>query len=290
MEPATMLTLGSIGSSILGGLFGSRGEKRQAQLTREQMAMAQRQFDQQMDASIQRRVKDAQKAGIHPLFALGASSGASPTLQAGGSPPQGGAMSAAMAQVAETLGITAANRAAAKRDEAEAALMNAQTAKMGQEMASQGRDVLGAGVRTFPLPDPPTIEGHYLDAAGEPIKGGFEVLPGQVIAEGNVPGYESGVGPAMKVLNHPSGQRIQIYSESAQADELNQALIAKARAQWHAEMKLWQMRRGQGPRAAQARKWLLENTSPSRRAAVEAELERLKNKRTFFRFYREGEQ
>ena len=63
-----------------------KAQRRNIRLTREQMAQAQAQFDAQMDESIQRRVKDAELAGIHPLFAMGASSGASPTISAGGTP------------------------------------------------------------------------------------------------------------------------------------------------------------------------------------------------------------
>lgn len=62
------------GAGMLGGILSGRSSRK----------AAQDQFDAQMDTSIQRRKIDAQKAGIHPLAALGVSSGASPTIHAGG--------------------------------------------------------------------------------------------------------------------------------------------------------------------------------------------------------------
>ena len=92
-NPLLAPALISAGGSLLGGLFGSKSaEKRQSEstkLTREQMAMQRQQFDAQMDESIQRRVKDAKAAGLHPLFALGASPGASPTATIGGQSDSG---------------------------------------------------------------------------------------------------------------------------------------------------------------------------------------------------------
>lgn len=66
----------SAGGSLLGGVMGNKAAKKANR-------QAQQQFDQQMDHSVRRRVEDAKRAGIHPLYALGASSGASPTIMAG---------------------------------------------------------------------------------------------------------------------------------------------------------------------------------------------------------------
>lgn len=60
--------LGSIigaGASILGGILGNRSAKKQA----EQQYQHQKEFAQ---SGIQWKVADAEKAGIHPLYALGA--------------------------------------------------------------------------------------------------------------------------------------------------------------------------------------------------------------------------
>lgn len=66
----------SAGASLLGGAMNRRSAKKANK-------QAQYQFDQQMDHSVSRRVADARRAGIHPLYALGASAGASPTIMAG---------------------------------------------------------------------------------------------------------------------------------------------------------------------------------------------------------------
>lgn len=62
------------GSSLLGGILGSKSQsaasRLEAQLAREQMDL-QKEFAQK---SIQWKVADAQKAGLHPLAALGTSS------------------------------------------------------------------------------------------------------------------------------------------------------------------------------------------------------------------------
>lgn len=68
--------LGSIAGSVIGGLFDRSEQKRS-------LKASQAQFNQQMDHSVRRRVEDAKRAGIHPLFALGASLNTSPTIMAG---------------------------------------------------------------------------------------------------------------------------------------------------------------------------------------------------------------
>lgn len=76
-----------IGEGISGTLgfassmYGHNVNKHESQKNRQE---ARRQFDEQMNESVQRRVQDALKAGINPLAALGYSGGASPTIHAGG--------------------------------------------------------------------------------------------------------------------------------------------------------------------------------------------------------------
>lgn len=147
MSFGTDLLLNIAGPAI-GGIIGGFGAKASAKESARQMAanraQAQAQFDSQMDESVQRRVADAQAAGIHPLFALGASVGASPTLIGGGQPTgsaKGDALQAIGAQLARVnlAGIKQAN-ASASRDEAEAAYLNAQTKKLESDTNATGRD------------------------------------------------------------------------------------------------------------------------------------------------------
>lgn len=73
MDPTIIAAGISAGSSLLGGIFGSRAQSAAARADREmierQMAL-QREFAQN---GIRWRVQDAQAAGIHPLYAMGAS-------------------------------------------------------------------------------------------------------------------------------------------------------------------------------------------------------------------------
>lgn len=149
-----MLDLLSLGASVLGGIAGNSRANRNA---RE----ARRQFDVQMNESIQRRVNDARKAGVHPLFALGASVGGSPTFQAGGeADPQQTALTA----VAEQLGVIRQNRASARRDEAEAALFDSERARIDQDMRSKASDAM----KTPQDPDfPPAPTGYRNPGEGE---------------------------------------------------------------------------------------------------------------------------
>ena len=124
---------------LAGGLFAAGSARRESRANRRQ---AQQQFDQQMDASVQRRVADAKKAGIHPLFALGASVGASPTLSVGG--PSGAADIVARSAAGAGRKILdaqiAALEAETSKSNAEAYLAASQAKRTETEMASTGRD------------------------------------------------------------------------------------------------------------------------------------------------------
>lgn len=146
----------------------------------KQRSLSKKQFKMQMDESIQRRVADAKKAGIHPLFGLGASVGASPTTHYGGGDISaagdalGSAVDKAMS-ASDKKGIQAKNEqvldsqirrndAAAKADEAQAGWYDAQAAKARQGAAATGRDqgvsdIEGQGLVTYPLrPQEPTAQ------------------------------------------------------------------------------------------------------------------------------------
>lgn len=104
----------SAGSSLLGGALSGKSSRKAA---KQQNAMAQAQFDSQMDESIQRRVADAKKAGIHPLYALGASSGASPTIS--GQAETGSGMGDAIAQAGGALAAGISGQANEKQRQIE---------------------------------------------------------------------------------------------------------------------------------------------------------------------------
>lgn len=109
--------------------------------------LAQHQFDQQMDWSVRRRVRDAKLAGIHPLFALGANISNSPTMTYAGGRTQN-----QLAGAADRLAMREAVQATIKKDEAEAAYFDSLSARVRQQMASEGRD--GGSPEPSPWPKP----------------------------------------------------------------------------------------------------------------------------------------
>jgi len=143
---------------------------------RQNRKVAEKQFNAQMDQSIQRRVADAQKAGIHPLFALGGNAGASPTVSGGSSGVA--AAGDAIAQGYEKYRANQASKtaqekadqllsaqlhqanAASGRDAAEAALLDSQRALAEQELVTRGRDSSAEAIapKYKGSPDGPAIE------------------------------------------------------------------------------------------------------------------------------------
>lgn len=196
------------------------------------MQMQRDQFNQQMDASIQRRVKDAEKAGIHPLFALGASVGASPTAQIGGGQhTTGSATGSALAGIGKQLALSSLQNqsASAKRDEAEAALIDAQRKKLEQDMQAQGRD--GASISTARIGPgnavqalPPTKDGLTPQVVMGPAK-----YESPVRSKSQAVGVSAGTIPAFDQVVFPDGQVINTYSSDLEADEIKQADIVYQR-------------------------------------------------------------
>jgi len=77
MSPIVGASAIQAGGSLLGGLFGNKSAKKQA----KQDYRRQKEFAQN---TIQWKVADAKKAGLHPLYALGASGSFTPSNLAGG--------------------------------------------------------------------------------------------------------------------------------------------------------------------------------------------------------------
>lgn len=263
-----------------GSLAAASAMRKEGRRNRKQQ---QAQFDAQMDESVQRRVKDASAAGIHPLFALGASVGASPTLSGpdyAGASAVGDAIARFGGRMSQRKAEAASIRqaeASAARDEAEAALINSERARMEQGLSSTGRDTMTTSqVQTFPLEDIPFGTATPLDVHGSPKRSAsFSVVPTEHQAAGS-PGTTPGVSPSRRLIVEPSGQRISIYDDKSGpgSEELNAFVIPALKARWIAEWQIWKVRGGKGARAEAARKWILENTDPSARARILKRLER----------------
>ena len=221
-----MLELGlSAGSKLLGGLMSDNRADRQwkqsLDFEKKKFAAAKDQFDQQMDASVQRRVKDAQAAGIHPLFAMGASVGSSPTLTAGSSPAPTGS---ALGNAVQSLGADLAraeirtHETQSEKNEAEAALADSKTATIAQGLASTGRDALNGG----PI-------------AKEPL---YEV---PIVPTRNAQGFQTGVPPIERQGRTADGRRITLFSDSIPGLEEANVVLGPAQyaKHWLADKFMW---------------------------------------------------
>lgn len=195
--------------------------------SRKGRKQAQRQFDAQMDQSVQRRVEDAWKAGVHPLFALGASTGASPTLSAGVS---GSGLGDAVSRAGERLAAKKLlgaqidrERAAARKDEAEAALINSERKRLEGNLVARGHD--GASTR-----DAQTYAMGEL--GGEPLVFGPVEHYAPPVPYSKAVGVEAGTPPLMKDFIDDDGQVIRVYGDAVQGEELRQAQLI-----WHEAKK-----------------------------------------------------
>lgn len=173
----------------------------------QQFEQSKYQFEQQMDHALRRRVEDAKRAGVHPLFAMGASVGASPTMQAG-NPPTGSAVGDAIARLGEAMGTVGMNRAAARRDEAEAQYLDSLKKRIESDLNSRGRD----GARTY--------------AYGEKEAPALQFGPAEFFAP-QVPsmsrkGVAAGQHPRDIDIMLPDGRTIQIYNPDLGLDEIGQ--------------------------------------------------------------------
>lgn len=175
-----------------------------------------RQFNEVTRKSIQNRVQDAEKAGIHPLFALGASAGGSPTMSVGASATGGARTSAAAGRIANRLAAAQIRKteAEAKKSEAEAALANSNQRRIEQRTESTGKDAIPQNPVNQSLED----------------QGLVEMIAPQVYKRSR-PGVQAGVNPLVKEFEDEAGRTIKMFSDSAQADEINQAWLVKQLAQ-----------------------------------------------------------
>jgi len=205
-----LLDLLGIGSNIIGGAMGMRSASKSRALTREQMKQAKMQFDAQMDTSVTRRVKDAKRAGIHPLFAMGASVGASPTISAGGVPRTDTSGQRAAEGVSRSLGNIAVNASIAKRNEAEAALLNSQKARLDNDLVSRGRDT-------------PGLMGPADDrVSAGPVEIGPATYYSPEVPFSSEPGVRAGPPPETYDVVQQDGRRIRLLNPDLNMDEIGQ--------------------------------------------------------------------
>lgn len=130
MDPIVTGSLISAGASILGGAFGGSKSRRN-----RDMVAAERKWQQDMryedwerqNNYLQRRVIDARKAGLHPLYALGAqptTSGAMPSTPNMMSTESDAALGQGLANAGQALGQGLSQYAQAKQQKTYNSLVN----------------------------------------------------------------------------------------------------------------------------------------------------------------------
>lgn len=143
----------SFASDIIGGLWS---DKQSRKSEKRQLSEARYQFEQQRLPQV---VKDARQAGLHPLFALGGSAGASPTVTAG-QPSTGSHAGDAIARAGERYARSQGDKLAAELLRAQIAGEKSRT--KGQEIENMAaaselarttqRATMGSA-RTIPVPE-----------------------------------------------------------------------------------------------------------------------------------------
>lgn len=158
MLGAIISAVGNVAGGLLGRSSDREARSQTSRWNERSEAFAQRSREMQYDEFIQRRVQDARKAGLHPLFALGGAAPSPASPQFEGTSSTGSALGEGVGRAAEAIGrgvssrrmskiqraqvrsAAAVNTSTATRNEAEAGYFNALTAKTVQEMASRHRD------------------------------------------------------------------------------------------------------------------------------------------------------
>ena len=149
------------GSRILGGLFG-RSSRRRAERQAAGQFERQMNFAEDMrDRRIQRTVADANKAGIHPLYALGASQNVSAPTFIAGQHGSGSGLGTGLAEAAGALGRSLAGKRVTPVQDAQIKMFGAQIeesnaraslARAEADSIRKRTEQQVNEVRTFPLP------------------------------------------------------------------------------------------------------------------------------------------
>lgn len=173
MDPGTAMLIGggiSAGASFLGGQESARAQERMA----KQNIKLQKEFAQE---GIRWKVEDAKKAGIHPLYALGANTHSFSPISTGDT-----SMGSAISNMGQDIGR--AISATGTTEEREMSKLQLASAKMDIEGKSLQNQILAAQLGKLQSP-----------ASGPPGPGGEFILPGQ---------GDSGLKSGSRVLTTPN--------------------------------------------------------------------------------------
>jgi len=178
------------GTSLLGGILGNKSQAK----ANKQNAALQREFAQN---SIQWKVEDAKKAGIHPIYALGA-----PTHSASPSFVGSTALSEGIAQAGQ--GISRAidtGRSSNERLQAQLGQLSVQRAELeNTKLASEIALMNQAGT-----PPPPVVENPVID--GQSVPNQVKVEPAKITSSMSA-GVEAGQGNDAALIKTPNGYAV----------------------------------------------------------------------------------
>lgn len=197
---AIIPAVASVAGSVIGGAMSSSASSANAQMNMD----AQRQFAQE---GIRWKVGDAQQAGIHPLFALGAQTHAFSPVQVG-TPDYAGTFSKAGQDLGRAAVSMLDNQ---KRDN-----FVSQASVLQLENQSLQNDLLRSQIARLNGQIPPPfpsgvgaggLAGQNVAAVAGGTLGPYEMKPSEI--QTPMPGFHAqGSGPAMPVINwgaNPSG-------------------------------------------------------------------------------------
>lgn len=184
------------GGALLGGAIGSKSNQKIA----DQNARLQKEFAQE---GISWKVKDAKAAGIHPLYALGASTNAYSPSFIGGQNPMGSAISEASSHLAEGYAKSKAPPPGTPQGAIGRAQLRAINAQAQRDEAAAIRD-LSAAKREQQMQNVSQDTAVYADRA---VPGQVQAVPSQsVSASKKDAGTEAGSTPYFKKYNIRTGK------------------------------------------------------------------------------------
>lgn len=183
----------SAGSSLLGGLLGANSAKKAA----EQQYRQQKEFAQQ---GIQWKVADAKKAGIHPLYALGANTTSYAPVSVGNVNPASGLAEAGQ-DISRALDVT--RSASGKMDAFTQTAQSLQLRRMGLENELLASQI--AKTRQGSNPPLPTAGDRMLiEGQGDSPLVKTSPMARQSVSAG-APSQEAGAVSEMGYLRTPTG-------------------------------------------------------------------------------------
>lgn len=212
----------SAGSSILGGVLGNKSAKKAQKLNQiHERQMRQKEYEQQKEfaqSGIQWKVSDAAKAGVHPLYALGANT-VSYAPQSIGSTPSTGSDYGHLADAGQHIGraIATTQSGPSQVDAYTKAVQALQLEGLGLDNDIKRADLTSKIATTNPTGMPPGIPGVATRWLLEGQPGGeIDYTRKQSPAEPGAPFQSAGAAPDVMFTRTNSGGYAPVMPENVQ--------------------------------------------------------------------------